>query len=162
MGRLLFAALMSATSCSSCGRNDNHPDAGVDGGAAVVTCATLTSSNTCDVTAGGSTTVIEGNVLTPSTIYLGGQVAVDSTGTISCVGCNCAQGGETTVVCADAVISPGLINTHDHITFTQDPPYTDTGERYDDRHQWRLGLDGHTKISSPGGATAAQVSWGEL
>src|SRR2546423_785907 len=76
MGRLLFAALMFATGCSSCGRNDNHPDAGVDGGAAVVTCATLTSSNTCDVTAGGSTTVIEGHVPAPSTIGSGGQAGL--------------------------------------------------------------------------------------
>ncbi len=66
------------------------------------------------------------------------------------------------ITCPDAAISPGLINTHDHITFTQNQPYTDTGERYDDRQQWREGLEGHTKIPSSGGASAAQILWGEL
>src|SRR5262249_52429131 len=72
------------------------------------------------------------------------------------------KGGETTLTCGDAVISPGLINTHDHITFTQNAPYTDDGTRYEDRQQWRKGLDGKPKIPSSGGATPAQVSWGEL
>jgi imidazolonepropionase-like amidohydrolase len=130
-----------------------------------VLCETLpatTSGGTCDVTAGGTSTLIKGNVLTPETVYTGGQVAVDDTGHITCVGCNCAAAGQTTIVCPDGVVSPGLINTHDHITYTQNLPYTDTGERYDDRQQWRKGGNGHTKIVSPGSATAAQVSWGEL
>src|SRR5690606_205929 len=61
-----------------------------------------------------------------------------------------------------AVVSPGLINTHEHITFQQAEPYTDTGERYEHRHQWRKGLDGHTKIPSTGGASGAKISFGEL
>jgi hypothetical protein len=150
---------------AACG--DNHkgpPDAGVDvAGPVEITCGTLApSANTCDVTAGNATTLIKGTVLTPSTVYKGGQVAVDSTGHIACVGCNCATGGETTISCPDAAISPGLINTHDHITFTQDLPYTDTGVRYDDRQQWRIGLDQHPKIPSAGSATADQIRWGEL
>src|SRR5437867_1246742 len=107
--------------CDCNGRHNTTPDASPDGGVSEVTCAMLppATSGACDVTAGGATKLIEGNVLTPDTVYRGGQVAVDGTGMITCVGCNCAQGGETTIVCADAVISPGLINTHDHITYTQ-------------------------------------------
>ena len=130
-----------------------------------VLCETLpatTSGGTCDVAAGGTSMLIKGNVLTPDTVYTGGQVAVDDTGHITCVGCDCAAGGETTITCPDGVVSPGLINTHDHITYTQNLPYTDTGARYDDRQQWRKGGNGHTKITSAGSATAAQVSWGEL
>src|SRR5262249_31809736 len=112
--------------------------------------------------AGGAQMIVQGNVLTPSAVFHGGQVAIDATGTITCVGCACAQGGETIVSCPAASISPGLINTHDHITFTQDPPDNDTGERYDDRQQWREGLDGHAKIPAPGGATADEQRWGEL
>ena len=133
---------------------------------ASVTCETLpatTSGGTCDVVAGGTSRLIKGNVLTPDTVYIGGQVAVDDTGHITCVGCDCAVGGETTITCPDGVVSPGLINTHDHITYTQNLPYVDTThERYDDRQQWRKGGNGHTKILSAGSATAAQVSWGEL
>jgi hypothetical protein len=120
------------------------------------------SPNTCDVTAGGATMLLKGTVLTPTKVYKGGQVAVDATGKISCVGCDCAVGGETTITCPDAAISPGLINTHDHITFDQNPPYTDTTERYEDRQQWRIGLDQHHDIPAPGSATNDQISWAEL
>ncbi len=148
------------------------PDAaspGADGGDAgqtvtTVTCATLPplASGICVVTTGSAVKLLEGTVLAPSTVYVGGQVAIDGTGQITCVGCDCAAGGETTIVCPGAIISPGLINTHDHITYTQDAPYEDTGVRYEDRQQWREGLDGKAKIPAPGGASADQVSWGEL
>jgi len=129
-----------------------------------VTCKDLPPlpSGTCAVTSGSTTKLLEGNVVTPSTIYVGGQVAVDAAGKITCVGCDCAQGGETTITCPGATISPGLINTHDHITYTQDKPYTDTGERYEQRSDWRIGERGHTKIVSTGGASADQIHWGEL
>jgi large repetitive protein len=165
---LAVLALIFVAGCGGCGGDDHQtPTDGpaADAPPASVVCETLaptTSGGTCDVAAGGTSMLIKGNVLTPDTVYTGGQVAVDDTGHITCVGCDCAAGGETTITCPDGVISPGLINTHDHITYTQNLPYTDTGERYDDRQQWRKGGNGHTKITSAGSATAAQVSWGEL
>jgi cytosine/adenosine deaminase-related metal-dependent hydrolase len=162
-GTVIVVAFLAACSSS---KKPPPPDGGVTGptGPVDVTCAELPTpaNGTCDFTAGSTTTLIEGTVLTPDSIYHGGQVTFDQTGTITCVGCDCAQGGETTLACGDASISPGLINTHDHITYAQNAPYNDTGERYDDRHQWRIGLDGHTKIPSAGGATNDQVRWGEL
>ncbi len=166
---LAVLLLIFVSGCGGCG-GDDHPQMQVDAGPtpdappANVVCEQLppVSSGTCEVTAGGTTMVIKGNVLTPETVYEGGQVAVDPTGHITCVGCDCAQGGETVISCPDGVVSPGLINTHDHITYTQNQPYTDTGERYDDRQQWRKGNGGHTKIPAAGSATAAQVQWGEL
>lgn len=131
-----------------------------------VTCETLPepSSGTCTVTAGDSRKLIKGTVLLPGKILVGGQVLVDASGKITCSGCDCdAQAsGATEVSCGSAVVSPGLINTHDHITFTQNDPYTDTGERYEHRHDWRKGKRGHTKISASGGASNDQVAWGEL
>ncbi len=160
-------ALIFFSGCGGC--NKSTPQGTVDAPPADapfedVTCAALAPilSGTCEVTAGSTTLLIEGNILTPTTVFHGGQVEVDPTGHVTCVGCNCMQGGETTIVCPDAAVSPGLINTHDHITYTQDQPYTDTGERYEDRQQWREGLDGHHKIPSAGSATADQVRWGEL
>lgn len=131
-----------------------------------VTCETLPepSSGTCTVTAGDTRKLIKGTVLLPGKILVGGQVLVDASGKITCSGCDCdAQAsGATEVSCGSAVVSPGLINTHDHITFTQNDPYTDTGERYEHRHDWRKGKRGHTKISASGGASNDQVAWGEL
>ncbi len=165
---LAIFAVMFVTGCGGCG--DDHPNNNVDAGPtsdappAAVVCETLApiASGTCALTAGGTSTLIKGNILTPTTVYTGGQVAVDNTGHITCVGCDCAAGGETVLTCPDGVVSPGLINTHDHITFTQNLPYNDTGERYDDRQQWRKGNGSHTKITSVGSATTAQVQWGEL
>ncbi len=161
--RGIVIAVAFVAACN--GKKPPPPDGGVTPtGPVDVTCAELPTpaTGTCDFTAGSTTTLIEGTVLTPTTVYHGGQVTFDQTGTITCVGCDCAQGGETTLACGDASISPGLINTHDHITYAQNAPYNDTGERYDDRHQWRVGLDGHTKIPAAGGATNDQVRWGEL
>ncbi|MEO7734808.1 MAG: hypothetical protein ABIY55_27885, partial [Kofleriaceae bacterium] len=139
-------------------------DGGVEDPVAVeMTCATLpASTSTCDVTAGSKAILIKGNILTSTVIYKGGQVLVDTSGKIACVGCSCGAGGETTLSCPGASVSPGLINTHDHITFTQNAPYTDTGVRYEDRQQWRIGLDKRPKIPSTGSAKKEQVQWGEL
>jgi large repetitive protein len=128
---------------------------------------------TCEVTAGTSGKLLVGAVLTPGTIYRGGQVLVNDQGIIVNVGCDCAKAPDvnacnalvataTKITCPTGVISPALINTHDHITFTQNNPYTDTGERYEHRHDWRIGKDGHTKLVTPGNATNDAISWGEL
>src|SRR5690349_17053764 len=86
----------------ACGGSSHHnnPDAPPDG-VGTTTCATLAPlpSGTCSVTAGSTTTLLEGNIMAPDAVYVGGQVAIDATGMITCVGCNCAAGGETTIVC---------------------------------------------------------------
>lgn len=144
---------------------DAAPDAPTDGSTVTETfCEALPalSSGTCQVAGTGTGTLLKGNVLTPTMMYRGGQVAVSASGVISCVGCNCGAPDQVVITCPDAAISPGLINTHDHITFTQNQPYTDGGVRYEHRHQWRVGQDGKPRINSTGSATADQIRWGEL
>jgi hypothetical protein len=163
MRRIILLALV----LFGCGDNNSSSapgDAGPDGGPTEEVCRTLPplSSGTCSVQPGDGRKLLEGNILTPGKVFRGGQVAVDAAGQITCVGCDCAAGGETVISCPDGAISPGLINTHDHITFTQNQPYTDAGVRYDHRHQWRIGQDSKPKISSAGGATGDQIRWGEL
>ncbi len=119
-------------------------------------------SGTCEVTAGNSELLLIGDVLHPHTIYRGGRVQVDAAGVITCVGCDCMPSGATVVSCPTGVISPGLINAHDHVTYIQNNPYTDTGERYEHRHDWRLGKNGHTEIPASGGASNNARRWGEL
>ncbi|HTL34547.1 MAG TPA: amidohydrolase family protein, partial [Kofleriaceae bacterium] len=170
--RLLVVILLGLglSACSSCGGGGQHNpdvdggvDAPADAGPGETVCENLpASTETCTVTAGSTAMLIKGNILTPQMVFRGGQVAVDETGTITCAGCDCAKGGETTIVCPRASVSPGFINTHEHITFQQAEPYTDTGERYEDRQQWRKALDGHTKIPATGGASGVKISWGEL
>lgn len=124
------------------------------------------ASGACEVEAGTSGTLLIGDVLTPGEIFRAGQVLVDGAGTIQCVGCGCTSRPEsqdaTRVTCARGVISPGLINTHDHITFAQLRPYTQTEERYEHRHDWRRGVRGHTEVRASGSASDDAKAWGEL
>ncbi len=94
----------------------------------------------------------------------GGQVYVDAAGVIQCAACDCSAmaTGATTINCPQGVVSPGLINAHDHITYTKSPPFTNTGERYESRHDWRRGLRGHTEIPSTSDNATERVQWGEL
>lgn len=124
-------------------------------------------SGVCAVTAGTSAQLITGgSVLVPGKIFHGGQVLVDDSGVIQCVDCDCtaspAAAGATAIACPTGVVSPGLINPHDHVTFDQEAPAADSGERYEQRNDWRLGLRGHTKISSRGSSSADALHWNEL
>ncbi len=145
----------------------------------IVQCASLDplpSGAACGVTQIGDTSkLLRGTVLVPGTVYRGGEVAVDKSGIILCVGCDCAASvpTATTITCPAGVISPGLINTHDHLTFTQNNPVVDTKERYEHRHQWREKADAidsdHNKIvvESIEDVTVSRLreekrAWGEL
>ncbi|MGC4113556.1 MAG: thrombospondin type 3 repeat-containing protein [Myxococcales bacterium] len=150
-----------------------QPDAGSGGTAVIEHCndnlPVPPAGQSCTVTAGTNAKVlITGTILTPGKVFRGGQVLVGTDGKIACVDCDCSLGaaGAATVVCPDAVVSPGLINTHDHIPYAVTGPKP-TNERYEQRHDWRHGLRGHTKISTSstpsGGTTTAQaIAWSEL
>ncbi len=116
------------------------------------------------VRVGTAGTVIRGSVLLPDRILSPGEVYVDGTGTIRCVDADCsAMSAEATrIECTSAVISPGLINAHDHINYTQGAPYMRTPERYEHRHDWRRGLRGHSDIPARTTSTYEHVAWGEL
>src|SRR5262249_46231490 len=102
-------------------------------------------TNACAVTAGNSWTLYQGSVLAPNAVFHGGQVLVDWSGVIACVGCGCdaTQPGATKVTCQHGVVSPGLINTHDHINYVGNAPSTNT-TKYDDRQAWRSAISGST------------------
>lgn len=83
---------------------------------------------TCAVTPGTDLqTLIQGDVLGDGQIYRGGAVLVDALGNISCSGCGCSAPDATVIRCPETVISPGLINSYDHITFDQTPPPSTPG-----------------------------------
>jgi hypothetical protein len=120
----------------------------------------------CSVSAGDDGRLLRGTVLLSDGVATNGSVLIDATGAVACAGCGCqaAPGADTAtrIDCAHGVISPGLIDLRNLITFTQNPPAIDSGERYEHRHDWRLGQNGHTLIPVAGGATTDQVRWGEL
>lgn len=150
------------------------PDGGGDPGPEYRQCDSLPSppsDQLCQVEQGSSEMVmLRGEVVTNSTVYEHGRVLVDRSGeqsTIQCVGCDCgSETGDaepTTVTCPDGVVSPSLINPHDHLGWATVGP-TDTGEtRYDHRHEWRTGARSKPEISTPSGDySRASLLHGEL
>ncbi|MEZ4219578.1 MAG: amidohydrolase family protein [Polyangiaceae bacterium] len=122
------------------------------------------SSGVCEVTTPGTQGFrLVGTVLAPTKLYRGGEVTVDGSGNITCVACDCSgsAANATTVTCANGVISPGLINAHDHITYANNKPVNGT-TRYDHRHEWRTGANGKPKVPYASGAAKNVVLGAEL
>jgi cytosine/adenosine deaminase-related metal-dependent hydrolase len=129
-----------------------------DGGAprastfSVITCREPTAGSGCSVAGNGPNLVLRGDVLTPGVVYANGSVRIED-GVIRCVGCDCDAAAAAVVSCADAVIAPGFVNPHDHVAYDGTGPQPLGPERYDHRHDWRLGLRGHHALSYEGGAS---------
>jgi cytosine/adenosine deaminase-related metal-dependent hydrolase len=127
----------------------------------VTTCPDLSPADGCAVEGSGHALVILGDVLTPGAVFTGGAVRIED-GVIRCVGCDCETADATLVTCPDAVIGPGFVNPHDHVAYDGVGPTPLGAERYDHRHDWRLGLRGHTALSYTGGASHAARAAQEL
>jgi cytosine/adenosine deaminase-related metal-dependent hydrolase len=67
------------------------------------------------------------------------------------------------IECANAVISPGLINAHEHNAFSYKRPDVNTQPVYVHRDEWREGLNGKYKLITPAPtADPAILAWVEL
>ena len=78
---------------------------------------------------------ISGVVLTPDGPEAGYVVYSRNTGTIECAGDGCTV-GDATVVCGEGVISPGLIDPHNHLQYNSLPPWQ-VGPEFEDRYDWQ-------------------------
>jgi len=120
----------------------------------------------CEIQAGNANILIQGQILSPDGILEGGSLLLDAGGIIRCVGCDCSDSpgfmGATLIRCPEGVVSPGLINAHDHLGFDQNTPGDWGEERYEHRHDWRKGKRGHTRISASGRASNEEVTWTEM
>ncbi|MCO4764058.1 MAG: amidohydrolase family protein [Myxococcales bacterium] len=115
--------------------------------------------------------LIIGDLLLPGgEVTVGGGVLIED-GKITCVGCDCAQKAtdHNWVVCPEAVVSPGLIDAHNHVGWLNGRPWVpseanvDPALRWEHRHDWRKGKGGNPKVSvSGGGASTDQKAFGEL
>ena len=114
--------------------------------------------------------LIQATILTADEALENGAALVDlsqDNGTFLCVGCDCegmTDASTARLICPDAVVSPGLINPHDHLGWaTANPVLAPNDERYDHRHDWRKGKRNHTKLSAGGSDNSASaVLVGEL
>jgi len=181
-----FLALFKLTGCSDGSDPNGEPNPSVDGGPDGTTPngeggpdadgGPSGPRGACNVTKEGTAGVLlTGRLLLPDA-PLDGEVLIDGTGTIQCVAKSCkttpafaddakyqaAYAAATQVTCSNAVISPGLINPHDHITFANTPPLPHGAERFDHRHDWRRGIRGHKKLSTWGTGGRNAISMAEL
>lgn len=122
----------------------------------------------CRVTSTGTADglLLKGTVLTSDGAVTNGRVLVQA-GKIAYAGAQCGLRSEpqdiTVVECTGSVISPGFINTHEHIEYSTVTPLEDIGERVDHRHDWRRGLRGNTMRPAPvNGSAVEATAWGEL
>ena len=120
----------------------------------------------CSIQEGSAVIVLRGVVLAPWEVFKGGEVVISSGGDIACVGCDCSgqseYAGATVITCPDGIVSPGLINAHDHITYNGNYPGDWGTERFDHRHDWRCGIRGHTEQDYDQDNLQTQVIWAEL
>ncbi|WP_342378665.1 lamin tail domain-containing protein [Myxococcus stipitatus] len=126
----------------------------------------LADGATCAVTkSGNGARLITGLVLMEKETLAGGQVLVNAQGVITCSSCDCstAEGAAeaTHVSCPTGVISPGLINAHDHVNY-RSPPLASSDERYEQRLDWHHGLRNHTELNNSSAAGVDAVSFAEL
>ena len=151
------------------GGTDGATDSGTPSGPTVQTCKNTPAapaSGTCKVTKGkGSAVLYTGILLAPGRVYVNGHLLV-SGGKITYVGCDASKaagfGDATKVDCPKGVVSPGLINTHDHLGWTRYAPVPST-VRYDHRHEWRTGKNGKPKVKYSGSSYKTEsMAWGEL
>ncbi|HEX7604444.1 MAG TPA: amidohydrolase family protein [Polyangiaceae bacterium] len=146
--RLLVVALPVVFACSStpaavlqtdAGPGDSSPQP--DGGGVTTPC-TLKSQGTAG-------TLLQGRVLAPSG-PIDGEVLVDTAGKIACVDTSCAQAAgyaqATVISCTGSVISPGLVNAHDHTNFATIAPEAHGQTRWLHRQGWRTGAGGEPPL----------------
>ncbi|MBM4291046.1 MAG: amidohydrolase family protein [Deltaproteobacteria bacterium] len=114
--------------------------------------------------------LIEAALLGPEGLIESGALLFDAAsqnGRVLCVGCDCEQlvdADTTRVTCPDGVVTPGLINPHDHLSWALNPPALPRGqERFEHRHDWRKGKRGHQSISAgPSDNGREALLYGEL
>lgn len=111
--------------------------------------------------------LIRGALITPDGILENGQLLIGNNGRILCAACDCGSRAElesaAVVECAKGVISPGLINAHDRLTYSNAGPQLHPNEKFEHRHDWRDGRNGHTRISlTPNVGGNNGVWWAEM
>jgi len=114
--------------------------------------------------------ILKGTILTVEGASSPDSVIFVQSGKIAHVGDPCGlgtRGADASVIdCSSStgsVISPGFINTHEHIDYSTVRPFPEIGERVKHRHDWRVGARNYTlRDVSVNGSAVAATAWGEL
>jgi hypothetical protein len=147
-------ALSIATACSS------KPSVSDDGGTDAAT-DTAPPNVPCAVTSTGTSGILLTGRLLKAGGAITGELLVDGSGKIACADVSCAStagyADATRIDCPSSVISPSLINPHDHTDYATAPPIDHGQLRYQHRHDWRTGKEGATALNQPKTTTDPKV-----
>jgi cytosine/adenosine deaminase-related metal-dependent hydrolase len=134
---------------------------------ALAACFSIANAG-CTITRIGNPDTIQlsGTVLTSKGALHNSHVLIHN-GKIALIGAgreeNAAVKNATYIKCTDAVISPGFINTHEHISYSTITPLADHGKKVNHRHDWRVGARGNERREADVNGTAEDATkWGEL
>lgn len=109
--------------------------------------------------------LLRATLLLPTGAPTQGEVLLDTAGRIACVGPDCSQHpaarGASVLTAPHGVVSPGLLNAHDHLAYDHLYPLA-VSERYTNRQQWRLGQGGHARLVTLPDSSPARLLWTEL
>jgi hypothetical protein len=98
---------------------------------------------------GTSGVVLSGRLLLPAGPTTG-ELFIASTGMIACAASSCATttgyASGTRISCPGGVISPSLINPHDHTEYATVGPEAHGDTRYDNRYDWDYGAECTTPL----------------
>ena len=162
---LRFAALaaLATTTSIGCGGGSSAgapqvDDTGIASGDAPVDAPSDAPSDAPTPTAGctiarkGSAGyALQATILAPAGPIVG-EVLVDAAGKIACVDKSCAATAgydkATVISCPGSVLSPGLVNAHDHTDYDASPPIAHGVTRFDHRNDWRTGASALPKSNT--------------
>ncbi|MGO9711647.1 MAG: amidohydrolase family protein [Polyangiaceae bacterium] len=171
---LLFPVALVACGSSSNRTTPSGTDAGAGGGNEPPDGSVLEADGAivpaggpvCTVASTGTSgTLLSGTLLLPAGPTVG-ELLIDSAGSIVCAAASCSSSTgystATHVACPNGVISPGLINAHDHTEYATGVPDTLPTTRFDCRNDWRLGLEGFPEIPYADTTDAPTIAAQEL
>jgi hypothetical protein len=161
--KFAFFAPFACAVCifTACSSNPSTPDGGEDaaqsdasdGGGVVAIPCTVTSTGTSGL-------LLTGRLLKTSGAITG-ELLIDGSGKIACADASCAStagyADATRIDCPSSVISPSLINPHDHTDFATAAPIDHGQLRYQHRHDWRTGAEGAKALNQPNTSTDPKV-----
>jgi cytosine/adenosine deaminase-related metal-dependent hydrolase len=143
------------------GSGDDGAPGGGDGGVITLPDGAVVTGVACAVVSTGTAgLLLDGTVLLPAG-PAPGEVLVAPDGTIACAAASCAgakgYAAATHIACPGGVISPALVNAHDHTEYATTAPAQLGNTRYACRNEWRTGADGATPLPKVSSTSSAAI-----
>ncbi len=160
MTRSFSLAVITSSLLAACSPSPATSDGGSDGGANDVAVSDGGISS-CTVGAMGTSGLLLTGRLLLASGPITGELLIDGTGGIACAAASCSgtagYSTATRIDCPTSVISPGLVNPHDHTDYATVAPIDHDDIRYQHRNDWRTGAEGATPLPTVNSTSATNI-----